>query len=279
MEQNTKEWLDLRKNHIGASDAPIIMGVSPWRTPYQLWQEKLGLGESQTETQAMRYGKQMEEPARQAYEKYTGNLVCPEVIFHPTKKFMMASLDGLSFDRSIAVEIKNSNSEDHRIAKDGKVPEKYYPQVQHQLACLGINMLHYFSYRDGDGVVVEVERDHTYIESLYKEEESFWNKVINLDAPDLGERDFVKIEDEDFARLAAEWGNLTKQLALLEKKEKEYRAALIARANGQNAKGNGITLTKIVRKGAVDYKKVPELIGVDLEVYRKEPVESWRISQ
>jgi putative phage-type endonuclease len=279
MEQNTKEWLDLRKNHIGASDAPIIMGVSPWRTPYQLWQEKLGLGESQTETQAMRYGKQMEEPARQAYEKYTGNLVCPEVIFHPTKKFMMASLDGLSFDRSIAVEIKNSNSEDHRIAKDGKIPEKYYPQVQHQLACLGINMLHYFSYRDGDGVVVEVERDHTYIESLYKEEESFWNKVLNLDAPDLGERDFVKIEDENFARLAAEWGNLTKQLALLEKKEKEYRAALIARANGQNARGNGITLTKIVRKGAVDYKKVPELIGVDLEVYRKEPVESWRISQ
>lgn len=24
MEQGTKEWLDMRKNHIGASDAPII---------------------------------------------------------------------------------------------------------------------------------------------------------------------------------------------------------------------------------------------------------------
>lgn len=279
MEQNTKEWHELRKNHIGASDAPVIMGVSPWRTPYQLWQEKLGIGQAQVETGAMRYGKQMEEPARQAYEKYTGNLVSPEVIFHPTKKFMMASLDGLSFDRSIAVEIKTSNADDHQHAKNGRIPDKYYPQVQHQLACLGINMLHYFSYRDGEGVIVEVERDHAYIESLYKEEESFWNKVLNLDAPDLGERDFVKIDDEDFVRLASEWGNLTKQLALLEKKEKEYRAALIERANGHNVKGNGITLTKIVRKGAVDYKKVPELIGVDLEVYRKEPVESWRISQ
>ncbi|MDQ1280047.1 MAG: hypothetical protein QG670_1309 [Thermoproteota archaeon] len=278
MEQNTQEWLDVRKNHIGASDAPIIMGVSPWRTPYQLWQEKLGIGACQAENSAMRYGKQMEEPARLAYEKYTGNLVSPEVVFHPTKKFMMASLDGLSFDRSIAVEIKNSNADDHQHAKNGKVPTKYYPQVQHQLACLGINLLHYFSYRDGEGVIVEVERDHSYIESLYAEEESFWNKVLNLDSPELGERDFVKITDEDFTRLASEWGNLTKQLALLEKKEKEYRAALIARANGQNAKGNGITLTKIMRKGAVDYKKVPELIGIDLEVYRKEPVESWRIT-
>ena len=277
MQQNTQEWLELRKNYIGASDAPVILGVSPWRTPYQLWQEKLGIGKAQAENSAMRYGKEMEEPARRAYEAYTGNLVSPEVVFHPEKKFMMTSLDGLSFDRQIAVEIKNSNQDDHQTARNGKVPEKYYPQVQHQLACLNLNVLHYFSYRSGDGVLVEVERDHAFIDRLYQEEGNFWDRVLNLDAPDLSERDYVKIEDEDFIRLASEWGNLTKQLALLEKKEKEYRAALIAKADGHNAKGNGISLTKIVRKGTVDYKKVPELIGVDLEAYRKKPVESWRI--
>ena len=277
MQQGTKEWLELRKNHIGASDAPVIMGVSPWRTPYQLWQEKLGLGTAQAENSAMRYGKEMEETARRTYESYTGNLVSPEIVFHPEKKFMMASLDGLSLDRSIAVEIKTSNADDHELAKKGKIPEKYFPQVQHQLACLNLNLLHYFSYRSGEGVIVEVERDEAFIQRLYLEEGNFWDKVLSLDAPDLSERDYVKITDEDFERLASEWGNLTKQLAALEKKEKEYRAALIARANGQNAKGNGVSLTKIVRKGTVDYKKVPELIGVDLEAYRKEPVESWRI--
>ena len=40
--QGTSEWLENRKNHIGASDAPVVMGVSPWDTPYKLWENKLG---------------------------------------------------------------------------------------------------------------------------------------------------------------------------------------------------------------------------------------------
>jgi predicted phage-related endonuclease len=43
MQQQTPEWLEFRKNKIGASDAPIIMETSPWKTPYQLWLEKLSL--------------------------------------------------------------------------------------------------------------------------------------------------------------------------------------------------------------------------------------------
>lgn len=40
--QNTQEWEKFRLQKIGASDAPIIMGVSPWKTPFQLWLEKQG---------------------------------------------------------------------------------------------------------------------------------------------------------------------------------------------------------------------------------------------
>ena len=35
--QNTPEWLEFRRKKIGASDAPIILEVSTWKTPYQLW--------------------------------------------------------------------------------------------------------------------------------------------------------------------------------------------------------------------------------------------------
>ena len=42
MEQKSEEWLDWRKKGIGSSDAPIIMGVSPWKTPFELWEEKTG---------------------------------------------------------------------------------------------------------------------------------------------------------------------------------------------------------------------------------------------
>lgn len=278
MEQGSKEWLELRKNYIGASDAPAIMQVSPWRTPYQVWQEKLGIGGIQEETDAMRYGKRMEEEARRKYEGYTGILVCPEIVFHPKKKFMMASLDGLSFNGDMAVEIKNANYEDHKLAKLGKIPEKYFPQVQHQLACLGFNVLHYFSYHNGEGVVVEVVRDESYIEKLYLEEGIFWNKVENLETPEMTEKDYMQVDSEEWQQLANDWALITQQLTNLEKKEKEYRQSLIAMAGGANATGCGIKLTKIVKKGSIDYKAIPELKEIDIEQYRKSPVESWRIT-
>lgn len=277
MEQGSKEWIELRKNYIGASDAPAIMQVSPWTTPYQLWQEKLGLIGEREETEAMRYGKRMEEEARRKYESYTGILVSPEIVFHPNKKFMMASLDGISFNGDIGVEIKNANYEDHKLAKSGKIPVKYFPQLQHQLACLSFNMLHYFSYHNGQGVVVEVVRDDTYIEKLYLEERLFWDKVENLEAPEMVEKDYIQLDSQEWQQLANDWALIAQQLANLEKKEKEHRQALITMAGGANASGCGIKLTKIVRKGSIDYKAIPELKEIDIEKYRKNPVESWRI--
>lgn len=281
MKQGSPEWLAHRKNFLGASDAPVVLGVSPWRTPYQLWQEKLGLDPGQEENSGMRYGKRKEAEALKAYEDYTGLLVSTNekdtLVYHPEKNFMMSSLDGITFDKTMAVEIKNPCGQDHDIAKSGKIPEKYYPQVQHQLACLGFNMLHYFSYREGDFSLVEVERDQPYIDMLYKEEKKFWDQVLNLESPDLSERDYNLFDDQEWEDLAKEWSTITEQLSLLEKQEKEYRSALIAKASGRNAKGSGICLSKIVRKGTVDYKKIPELIGVNLERYRKDPTEAWRI--
>ena len=126
MQQGTAEWLEMRKNFIGASDAPVLMGFHQWRTPRQLWEEKLGLSGGQKDNSSMSYGRNMEEPARLRYSYITGIDVSPDVVYHPNKKFMMASLDGISEDRKTAVEIKNVCLEDHLVAKEGKVPPKYY---------------------------------------------------------------------------------------------------------------------------------------------------------
>lgn len=281
MKQGSPEWIAHRKNFIGASDAPVIMGVSPWRTRYQLWQEKLGLSIGQKENHAMSYGKKMEPIARKVYEDYTGNVVSIEeehtLVYHPEKKFMMASLDGFVLDKSIPLEIKIANAEDHFLAKNGQVPAKYYPQVQHQLACVNLDLLHYFSYRDGDVALFEVRRDDAYINKLYFKEAEFWDLVLNLEAPELTDRDYIENKDPEWSKLAQEWIYLTNCLSALEEKQSNCKDALIIKSNGQNIKGDGIRLTKIKRKGSVDYKKIPELLKVDLEKYRKPPTEAWRI--
>jgi putative phage-type endonuclease len=252
------------------------MGVSTYgKTIHQLWEEKLGLGEEPPENNAMRYGKEMEVIAREAYQELTGYQVSPAVIFHPTILFMGASLDGLSADRRCAVEIKCTNLKNHEMARAGKIPEEFYPQVQHQLSCLGMEEMHYFSYFKGDKVLLPVFVNKEYLEELHKKEAKFWDMVVNFEEPELCENDYEKISNKE---LAEELRSVLEALDTLSRRRDEIKARLISEANGRNLKGHGIAISKIVRKGSINYKAIPGLLEVDYEIYRKEPVTSWRIN-
>jgi putative phage-type endonuclease len=153
--QNTPEWLEFRRKKIGASDAPIILEVSPWKTPYQLWLEKTS-GSLPPSTVRQKRGLELEELARQVFEKKTGMIMFPKVVLHPSLDWMMASLDGIDIDGQAIVEIKCPGQTDHDVAKTGKVPEKYIPQLQHQLAVTGVEIAYYFSFDGNDGVSVSM---------------------------------------------------------------------------------------------------------------------------
>lgn len=274
--QQTEEWLQVRKDKIGSSDAPVIMEVSPWKTPYQLWEEKL-LPKKQSKNRAMERGLVLEEKARERFSDMTGLLVGPDVIFHPKRSWMMASLDAIDVERKHIAEIKCPGSEDHELAKKGEVPVKYFPQIQHQLEVCELEMAHYFSFDGENGVLVKVYRDDKYIRKLVEKEEEFLECVYDLIAPKLTERDYVNKEDDIWNMAASEWLSISQELSSLEKREKELRDLLISMCQKQNSKGGGIKVSRFMRKGAVDYAKIPELQHVNLEQYRKAPVECWKI--
>lgn len=275
--QQTKEWLEMRKNKIGASDAPVIMEVSPFKTKYQLWEEKIGLRKS-VKTSRMERGLELEAKARKRFEELTGIVVIPQVLMHPKIKWMMASLDGLSLDSKHLVEIKCAGNEDHEQAKAGKIPDKYYPQIQHQLEVSELDSAFYFSFDGEDGVVVECQRDTKYINSMIEKEAEFFKCVQDFVAPSLNEKDYEIKDDPLWEAAAIEWLAISDQLAKIETREKELKDMLISMAEGKNAVGYGIKLSKVARKGNIDYIKVPELKGVKLEKYRKDPVEFWRVT-
>jgi len=54
---------------IGSSDAPVIMGVSPHLTPWQLWAQKLGMIEPPPENEAMRWGSHLEQRVAEGFIK------------------------------------------------------------------------------------------------------------------------------------------------------------------------------------------------------------------
>jgi hypothetical protein len=71
--------------------------------------------------------------------------------------------------------------------------------------------------------------------------------------------------------------SVNQKMKELENEEKELRDILICMSNKKNTVGAGIKVSKIVRKGNIDYSIVHELNGVNLERYRKPPTECWKI--
>lgn len=279
--QQTPEWLEFRKGRIGASDAPIIMGVSPWTTPYQLWLEKTSITPPKEKNWAQDRGLTLEDKARKKLEEMTGLCFFPEVVTHPEYEWMMASLDGMELGRKHIAEIKCPGFEDHSTALLGDIPEKYYPQLQHQLEVCGLDMIYYFSFDGENGVLLECHRDDKYIKKMIIKEKAFFNCMQDLIAPDMVDKDHRTRDSELWLktsqRLILLQPSLKDARSILEQEE-ELKKQLISLSEGQSSIGGGVKLSKSLRKGSVEYSRIPELGTVDLDAYRKDPSEVWRVS-
>lgn len=276
--QGSPEWLALRRTKITATDMCVIMGVSPWLTPFGLWQEKLGLKPPKEVNAAMQRGLDLESTARDIFVEKTGISIIPMVVFHGIYPAFMASLDGISQDGKTIVEIKCPGKAAHDIALSGKIPEYYYPQLQWQIACADTNKAFYLSYDGQTTVIVEVPRNDEYILKLYKEAHAFYECMTSFEPPALCQRDYREETSVEAVELVGELRETDESIKRLETRREEIRKALIDIANGQNMSIGNAKLSKNYRKGNVEYRSIPALIGIDLEQYRKAAVEYWRIN-
>jgi putative phage-type endonuclease len=172
LEQGTKEWLNWRNSGIGASDAPTIMNENRFKSREELLYEKKNRIVSKSNNK-MKLGTMLEPEARSEYEKITNikvRPICIQSVLHP---WLIASLDGISYDYNCLVEIKCGESAYHK-ACCGTVPDYYYGQLQHQLMVTGLNELDYWCYwPDEEGVLIKVKKDMDYIGKLFKKEDEF----------------------------------------------------------------------------------------------------------
>ena len=253
IEQGSNEWLELRKEFIGSSSAPIILGVSKWRTPFQLWQEMLDLAPPQFETAAMKRGKELEPIARERLCNKLGVELKPRTF---VRDFMMSSLDGIDKDLKTAVEIKWPNINDHKLALEGKVPEHYYPQIQHQMMTLGLKEIWYSSNFNESHADLLIGYDHEFCEKLFDKEKKFWKHLISFEPPELLDRDYENKDDDMWKTLAHEWKEIINLEKDLEQKKEDIRKKIIDQTQGKNCKGYGIQVSCTHRRGNIDYSAV-----------------------
>jgi len=206
MEQRTEEWHLARLGKVTASRvadvlAKIKTGESASRKNYKMElvvQRLTGQPQESFTNAAMEWGTATEPQARMAYEVHTG-LFVEEVGFidHPTIEGFGCSPDGVvgetlhSKHNSITpmtglIEIKCPNTATHiETVLENKAPSKYIPQMQCQMAVTGAKWCDFVSFdprvpEDLQLLVVRVERDQEYIDSMEVEVKQFLGEVLDL---------------------------------------------------------------------------------------------------
>ncbi|URD45507.1 YqaJ viral recombinase family protein (plasmid) [Pseudomonas sp. BYT-5] len=180
-QQNSAAWFAWRSGGIGASEAPQIMGTSKFRSSYELFRLRLGIGPPPPANpfvdRIRARGHQLEPVARAAYERHTGSTVTPIIAESDSIPIIRASLDGFDPFQQIPVEIKCPGETAHGLALKGIVPPEYIDQVQHQIFVAEARFAHYYSFDGSNGVLLKVPRNQKRIDQILKAELDFWDRL------------------------------------------------------------------------------------------------------
>ena len=192
-----EDWLQVRKQGIGSSDAAAACGIHPYLSMLELWMIKTRRMTSDIDASSnngidgyspLYWGNTLEPMVAKYYQEQTGNKVrrVNAVLQHPDpdKAFMLANLDYAitGNDEVQILECKTAGEHGAKLWRDG-VPLYVTCQVQHQLAVTGKTAAHICVLLCGhEAKIYKVERDERLIESITEHERLFW-QYVETDTP------------------------------------------------------------------------------------------------
>lgn len=286
LEQGSQEWLEFRKGKIGGSDIPAIMGcIDAHQKRSELLADKISNNEKEHSdfVKAMfAEGHEIERLARDAFNERTGIIYTPKVVQSKQFPNFIASLDGISEGMNIVIEIKSTRKKS--ILEDVRnkiVPNVYNLQIQWQLYITDIKFA-YLIVVDSitrETYILLVDRDDQLIEKIKFEAAKFLYEMNNTE---LVEPKTLVVENATMQEIAVARQSvkeLQNQLDIFDEMIKKHAAQLLKEFGATRIEGFGVVIQEVERAGSVDYAKIPELKGVDLERYRKKPTRYVKISE
>src|SRR5947208_11904451 len=175
-----------RRSFIGGSDARTIMGDDEGAL-LRLWREKRGEVEPEdlSNNLIVQLGSVTEHLNRQWYERNTGQVVTEvqRQVFHPVKRWMAATLDGIVEGSGAVFEAKFMLPWSF---SDEAAAEKHMPQLQHNM-WVTASRTAVLSIITGGGQWVEIKipADPLYQHLLLTAEKKFWHCVESGETPHL----------------------------------------------------------------------------------------------
>lgn len=189
-----EDWLAIRKQGIGSSDAAAAVGLNPYKSQLELWLEKTGRDgllpkiDPLDEESPAYWGNILEHIVAAHYTKRSGNRVrrINAVLQHPDPKlhWMLANIDRevIGAPDVQILECKTAGINGSRLWKEG-VPEYVQLQVHHQLAVTGKQAADVAVLLGGQHLEIHrIHRDEKLIARLIELERQFW-QYVETDTP------------------------------------------------------------------------------------------------
>lgn len=182
------EWLEWRKKGIGGSDAAAIAGLNPWKSPIEIYLEKIGdIGPSEP-GEAAYWGNILEAIVADEFERRTNLKLrrCNAILQHPLYPFMLGNIDRLIVGQKVGLECKTTSAYSKDAWDGDNVPDAYILQCQHYMAVTGYKAWWIACLIGGNKFIYKlIERDEDIINYLIKLEGDFWRRVQEKDPPPM----------------------------------------------------------------------------------------------
>ena len=296
-------WLEGRKLSIGSSDVPTVLGLNPWSGPWKLWALKTGKIPNEDAGWYAALGTKIEPLILDLASDALGVEVHkPERAYrHGLISCLTANLDGLARDpldasRTVIVEAKHGSLyakkaiealRDHGTVTPGSDVERWYYQIQEQIAVMALDAAYLAALVNKDFYTVRIERDDQAIATIERECSAFWDRfVAGPDGPkpppasaaDLGTLASVADTDpeetteiDDLAADLIRASEITAEIRTL-KNEKDGIDAKIRQALGDSGIGTveGVTRVRVStsERTSLDTKRLRSEHGDLLKDYQ-----------
>ncbi|MCV4188827.1 YqaJ viral recombinase family protein [Pseudomonas aeruginosa] len=286
-----EDWLAVRKQGIGSSDAAAAVGLNPYKSQLELWLEKTGRdarlpkADPHDEQSPMYWGNVLEPIVAWHYSKRTKHKVrrINAVLQHPNPElpWMLANIDRevIGAEDVQILECKTAGLNGARLWKEG-VPEYVQLQVMHQLAVTGKQAADVAVLLGGQTLEIHrIVRGEQMIARLIELERRFWHYVETdtpppADGSASAELALRCLYPEDSGQTLDLSGNAGLAAAFLELKavsqsiaEKEKREAEL-KQRLQQAMGDATHAE--FSSGGITWKKAKDSVTLDVARLLKE---------
>ena len=210
------EFLARRMAGIGGSDLAALMGLSPYKTPFQLWQEKTGRFTpdfSPEQEERMHWGTVLEDVVAHHYADRSGRKVqrINSQLAHPLWNRIIGNVDrvvvaegtraryepaqGRVLGADKVLEVKTASAYAMRSngeadttgwgeAGTDQVPQHYWLQVQHYMGLTGLPVADVAVLFGGQTYrTYTVNYDAALMAELFAQASDWWAKHVDADVP------------------------------------------------------------------------------------------------